>query len=497
MLNYFLWLVGRRKMIIFIIIVPYNIVCASVKFSHETADHIIYSEQFKIKDRPNDALKRFSKLKLRCDNVNYVLGSAMCELRIAQCYYYMLQPNEVIERVQDILLKNNDLRNDSLGVFAKILYAKQLGDSWHNKEALSLIDECLREAQSISNSNTRYLILGDLYTIKSHYSAGLKSPPDLRTFLSYHKSALYYLKKSHHPENLNIPYNNIGLCYYQLGKYDTALYYLRQSRLNSIADKEGLKISFLNIGELYLKLKKYQQSILYLDSARMLLRDNKSDYYLYVDLCDSYITAYQAMSLIDSVLKYEQIKDKYMALQQEVERKQILETSASLRIIEKKKQGDLSNIQYITGAVLSVALLFFIVIFSRLAKQRKQLQADHIQKENEIKIKHREISELKQKVSYSYLELIEMAKKDDPLFIPVFKELYPEFYNQLSLIQPNLTISEQKICFYLKLNFSSKEIAQYTFVTAKAIQNRKNRLRKRFGLTEGADLYEFIKNINC
>jgi tetratricopeptide (TPR) repeat protein len=468
-----------------------------VKFSHETADHIIYSEQFKIKDQPQDALKSFSKLKLRCDNVNYVLGSAMCELRIAQCYYYMLQPNEVIERVQDILLKNKDLHNDSLGVFTKILYAKQLGDSWHNKEAVSLIDECLHEVKSISNANTRYLILGDLYTIKSHYSAGLKSPPDIRTFLSYHKAALYYLTKTHHPKNLSVPYNNIGLCYSQLGRYDSALYCFRQSRFNNVVDKEGLKISFLNIGELYLKLKKYQQSIMYLDSAKTLLRDKKSDYYLYADLCDSYIAVYQSMNLIDSVLKYEQIKDKYVMLQQEIERKRILETSLSLRNIEKKKQEDISNIQYITGMVFLVALLFFIVVFFRFAKQRKQLQADHLQKENEIKIKHREISELKQKVSYSYLELIEMAKKDDPLFIPVFKELYPEFCNQLSFIQPDLTITEQKICFYLKLNFRSKEIAQYTFVTAKAIQNRKNRLRKRFGLAEGSDLYEFIKNIDC
>jgi DNA-binding NarL/FixJ family response regulator len=47
----------------------------------------------------------------------------------------------------------------------------------------------------------------------------------------------------------------------------------------------------------------------------------------------------------------------------------------------------------------------------------------------------------------------------------------------------------------LKLKFTTKEIAEYTFVSIKAIQNRKNRLRKRLFIENDTDLYDWIDGL--
>ena len=127
-------------------------------------------------------------------------------------------------------------------------------------------------------------------------------------------------------------------------------------------------------------------------------------------------------------------------------------------------------------------------------KSRKFQQEVSLNKEK-LEHKSTEIVELKQKVSASYNDLIELAKKNDPLFTSFFIELYPDFYKKLKRIQPDLTLVEKKVCFYIKLKFTTKEIAEYTFVSIKAIQNRKNRLRKRLSITNEVDIYEWMDRL--
>ncbi|RZJ49284.1 MAG: hypothetical protein EOO19_05800, partial [Chryseobacterium sp.] len=63
---------------------------------------------------------------------------------------------------------------------------------------------------------------------------------------------------------------------------------------------------------------------------------------------------------------------------------------------------------------------------------------------------------------------------------------------KLAQIQPNLQNSELIFCIYLKLNLSTKEIATYTFVTPKAVQNRKNRIRKKLNIASSVDIYKWF-----
>lgn len=92
-------------------------------------------------------------------------------------------------------------------------------------------------------------------------------------------------------------------------------------------------------------------------------------------------------------------------------------------------------------------------------------------------------------------EILKLAKDNSPRLLNKYKSLHPVFFEKLSEICPNLQNSELTFCVYLKLNLTTKEIALYTFVTPKAIQNRKNRLRKKLGISSDTDIYKWFDQL--
>ncbi|WP_185289602.1 hypothetical protein [Chryseobacterium lactis] len=107
-----------------------------------------------------------------------------------------------------------------------------------------------------------------------------------------------------------------------------------------------------------------------------------------------------------------------------------------------------------------------------------------------------ETDELKDHVHTKQLdEVIELAKNNDSSFLLKFRSLYPDFINELLKINPDLENSELAFCAMLKLRFSSKEIANYTFVQHKSVQQKKYRIRKRLNIPAETDIYDFFENV--
>lgn len=152
------------------------------------------------------------------------------------------------------------------------------------------------------------------------------------------------------------------------------------------------------------------------------------------------------------------------------------------------------NNQYAQTAVLYVTLIICTIFWIKYYRQNSKLRKIIQEKDKFFQDQEAEILMLK-KMTISHDDIILLAKNDAPLFLSHFKAIYPRFYERLMEIQPDLSISEQKFCFYLRLNFSTKEISTYTFVTPKAVQNRKNRLRKRLNIPPSIDIYIWIERL--
>ena len=76
-----------------------------------------------------------------------------------------------------------------------------------------------------------------------------------------------------------------------------------------------------------------------------------------------------------------------------------------------------------------------------------------------------------------------------------FTEVNTEFYNKLREHHPDLTPTEQKHCALIKLNFSSKEMADLLNITLNSVHISRHRIRKKFGLERDDNLSNYIADI--
>ncbi len=77
-----------------------------------------------------------------------------------------------------------------------------------------------------------------------------------------------------------------------------------------------------------------------------------------------------------------------------------------------------------------------------------------------------------------------------------FKETNREFYDKLLKKYPDLTQSESKLCAYLRLNMSTKEISDLTGQRPETLEKARYRLRKKFGLNNSeGNLVTFLSQI--
>ena len=77
----------------------------------------------------------------------------------------------------------------------------------------------------------------------------------------------------------------------------------------------------------------------------------------------------------------------------------------------------------------------------------------------------------------------------------LFEKVHSSFYEKLNAQFPTLTANERKICAFLKLNMSNKDIAQITFQSDDALKKARLRLRQKLELDREINLAAFLQNI--
>src|SRR5690606_11119797 len=74
-----------------------------------------------------------------------------------------------------------------------------------------------------------------------------------------------------------------------------------------------------------------------------------------------------------------------------------------------------------------------------------------------------------------------------------FSNVYESFFEKLNKLHPNLSPHDKRICALIKLNLSTKEIANLTKTSVKSVENTRTRLRKKLGLTnQKIDLTKYL-----
>ncbi|HIB8181716.1 TPA: hypothetical protein ACWX1I_003126 [Elizabethkingia anophelis] len=305
-------------------------------------------------------------------------------------------------------------------------------------------------------------------------------------------SIVYYHKAKNilPPDDITI-YSYIANRHLLNNKTDSAKVYILQvlSILNKEKNSSGTEHSFVynTLSAYFTQIKEYNQAEKYGQIALNLIHKERETIgyftqYVYLQLAE----VYKSSGNRSQEALYRNLYNK------EVHQK-TSELMAATSLMLKKRTADIKNsdnkaknkealfIILMSVIGLIICLLAYKIIQSLQLKKRKlQAKTDKIKKEA---------------AKQMYDKVLLLAKKNDSSFLVNFQELYPEYIANILNINPDLESSELAFCALLKLNFSSREIANYTFIQIASVQQRKRRLRKRLNIPSDMDVYDFLSRL--
>jgi DNA-binding CsgD family transcriptional regulator len=207
-----------------------------------------------------------------------------------------------------------------------------------------------------------------------------------------------------------------------------------------------------------------------------------------------------------------------------------------------KKPWHLSNmalLMYLAGLVILVLLIhnFYTSYYKRqrnnlikqkeieleikdLENQKQLMQFKNKTLQQDVEIKNKELgistmnlikknellSEIKKEITSAkkledlkrVLRLINknINNTDDwKAFEEAFNNADKDFLKKVKTLHPNLTSNDLKICAYLRLNLTSKEIAPLLNISTKSVEVKRYRLRKKMNLDRDVNLTNYILDL--
>jgi|TARA_B100000902_G_scaffold324937_1_gene319324 DNA-binding CsgD family transcriptional regulator len=76
-----------------------------------------------------------------------------------------------------------------------------------------------------------------------------------------------------------------------------------------------------------------------------------------------------------------------------------------------------------------------------------------------------------------------------------FAKIYPDFTKNLIQLNSDLTFTEVKICMYLRINFSNKQILEYMDISDSTLSNVRSSIRKKLNINRTQGLFNTITNL--
>lgn len=142
------------------------------------------------------------------------------------------------------------------------------------------------------------------------------------------------------------------------------------------------------------------------------------------------------------------------------------------------------NLRYI----LLLLVIFSAVIFYVSLKKKnfiKKVSLSALNKDNDVP----------KNIPISISELTHLADSNNPLFYTKFLEVFPSFEDKILTINSSLKPLDLEICAFIKLNFTTKQIAIIKNISVRAVEGRKYRIRKALYISQDDNMYVWMSKI--
>jgi len=332
-------------------------------------------------------------------------------------------------------------------------------------------------------------------------------------------------------------YVNLGEIYFNKNDYDSSTYYIQfAEKLNSIKnDPQATASIYGNYGNLAFKRHNYQKSIDYLNSSMKISFDNDFSEFItknYYSLIDNYKAIHdfgKAMEIYNELDHYKdsihEINDKrkYAAIHSQI----VLKEKEAQAKFWKQRYRNRNIILLLSIALTIVVVVLLAILFRIYRSDKTRFLLDRKSFSDTIDEKNRELvtSIISEKQNDNFMELINESlneisdrKSIDDVkqslqdlkrkialkgqitnnwegFKIQFQKVHPEFFNLLLKVQANLTQNELRMCAYIKMNMTTKEIANILNISDRSIQTSRYRLKKKLNLNSEIDLTTYLQAI--
>lgn len=339
-------------------------------------------------------------------------------------------------------------------------------------------------------------------------------------------------------------YNNIGGLFLDIRAIDSAYAPLKKAMEVRIErnDLAGQAASHNRLGEYYLLIGDSTKAVNSFYSG-MALAQNIGSIELQSSFNQKLFTYYKQAGNADSALKYlEQLNNLTQILNneetiEELTRLELLSAFKEKQKLARIEQQRLNTVYFFSAVLLILLLCIFVLGYflmrarvGRLSLEKNNLalasQNAILEKENfekELEIRNKELSTYvmgmikKNETISQIIELLnakqnkensgyfrqiirDLSKlQDDGLweeFEVRYQQVHNEFYEKLQENTPNLTTNERRLCAFLRLNMTTKDIASITGQSLRSIEVARTRLRKKLDITNSEiSLVEYLNSL--
>lgn len=478
---------------------------------------------------------RYSRLALTHANLHGDIPLRLLAYRKAAYlhYYYSNYKESMV-----YLLKKAQLADSVSNLEAIAWSYNYIGNVYYNIKELDKAVEYYQLCLSLYVKLGDSLGVGYMYNNLGNYH---KSKGDFDESFNFYIKGLDIQSQIGSYKDVVILYNNIGNLIYKHKSDTTALSYFHKAleELPKVDDPVTHALVYVNMGDYFLWSREYQEALKYLTKGYSIANDNGLSSYTR-DFSKSLAEVYAKLSNYTSAYKYQSIYshlhdtltnlnhasrfrllDFHYQIEQDKYQQEISKA-------ELKRKTRVSAIVMLGVVIISISLLVLLLVIYRSYKrkvrmQKSKLEMEKLYLEKQLELKNKEVviktmslferNELIRQVVNKLTDAKSLAsascesKLDNILsdlkaeyhdnvineFDIRFKQVHEGFYTSIKTQHPRLSSNDLRLCAFLKMKLSTKDIALLTHQPLNSVHMARKRLRKKLSIkSSNIDLEEFV-----
>jgi len=444
----------------------------------------------------------------------------------ASIYGRTMKYDDAIDELLSLRSLNETIKNQTIEAYA----LNQIGVIYAMQKSMDVAQKYINASLAISIESNDYVCMANAYSNLASFCNDADS--SIKQYLDYSHKALHYYNLTGNKNYILSLYNDMVMRFWEEEMQDSVDVYL--NRMLELMPQVDFPEEVARIGvNLFLMGKIKNEDIVLKMFERLeedgYLKDNIEiliSYYFFNFKLASRDKNFE--NALDFFQNYKSATDTfYMRLNTDkiniIERNFALEKQQEV-MKRKDQQRVMAGIIILLLFILIIILLTLIVIkhksrIKKASEEQHTLQTKLDGKNKEMVAYLMQLIKIKENnnkiISYLKANSKNFKKENTPVvnsmiadlrnnmnddfwteFNLRFKDVNQEFYQKLNDQYPDLTVNERRLCAFLYLDMSTKEVANITGQSVDSINLARTRLRRKLGLTsQKTPINTFLQNL--